>query len=590
MGKQNRVRKRAPKAYLNELETRAASSDRPSSGAGVTLPSDRRLPESLNSQTKPDNNNTLLEADDEHGSSRSQLGEHGHTQSPSIVRSGLTTRRESPDAPLMNPFAVDRSSYFRDTNGRPVHLGTSSNWSFGTRVLATVYENVMHAPLPPDNLLFDAQSYDLGWDGKQHGPPEADTRHMVLPSADYALFLINSFKFHCGNLFHLYEEERFMEKFSLYHENAADQSSLWFVHYLLILAFGKAFVVHSSKATKPPGAEWFVQAMKLLPSFILYGGDHIELVQVLCCAALYLHCLDFRAAAYRMIGQALRVALEDGMHTEMCSQNVDDPRAQRCRRAWWTVYMLDRQMSSLMGVPMGISDDAISAALPVFLEHPQKAMAVDIQIRLSRALAQILDSGLITSSALMALFLQSKMGHSNPDLIQSVRSGNIRALLLICIESAQQMLVVLATLQGQSLLDSFLRFDLDAIFTSTIAILIAAAIDPSLVRGHTLWSQHSHSMLNEMTSRGNRVAFRVQSELKLLEDLLDRLPGSPPQDDDNSHLSSTRTPTFISMAQTHDSLSPGDLYIDEFNLQDGYTTEQLISLANSIDIDSLDWL
>ena len=86
------------------------------------------------------------------------------------------------------------------------------------------------------------------------------------------------------------------------------------------------------------------------------------------------------------------MALENGMHTEMSSQQVDDNLSQRFRNVWWTVYVLDRQMSSLMGVPMAISDESISAQLPTFHDSPRKATAMDIQIKLSRILAQILDS------------------------------------------------------------------------------------------------------------------------------------------------------------------------------------------------------
>ena len=86
------------------------------------------------------------------------------------------------------------------------------------------------------------------------------------------------------------------------------------------------------------------------------------------------------------------MALENGMHTEMRSQQVDTALVQKCRKVWWTVYILDRQMSSLMGVPMGIADESISAELPTFLGQPQRSTAMNIQIQLSRVLAQILNS------------------------------------------------------------------------------------------------------------------------------------------------------------------------------------------------------
>lgn len=72
--------------------------------------------------------------------------------------------------------------------------------------------------------------------------------------------------------------------------------------------------------------------------------------------------------------------------------DVDGAHAQKCRRVWWTVYILDRQMSSLMGVPMAISDDEITAPLPASPGDAQRSMALEIQIELCRILAQIHNS------------------------------------------------------------------------------------------------------------------------------------------------------------------------------------------------------
>lgn len=80
------------------------------------------------------------------------------------------------------------------------------------------------------------------------------------------------------------------------------------------------------------------------------------------------------------------------MHTKMDSRQVDSALVQRCRKVWWTVYVLDRQMSALMGVPVGIADESIGAELPMFTGQPQKSTAMNIQIKLSRVLAVALNS------------------------------------------------------------------------------------------------------------------------------------------------------------------------------------------------------
>ena len=271
------------------------------------------------------------------------------------------------------------------------------------------HERILGSPLSPDNLLFQGEAYDLGWDGSRGNAPSLKTDNATLPSADHAMYLINATKFHVGQMFHLFDEESFMQYFSRFHNANAAKSGLiplWYAHYLLILAFGKAFLARTVKGRKPPGADLFVQAMAILPDVTYLCLHPIETIEILCCATLYLHSLDFRSPAYQLvsmletytlqalilpcqIGQALRIALEHGMHTNMQSQHVSEALAQRCRKIWWTIYVLDRNLSSLMGVPSSIRDEDISASLPLYPESPCRATALEIQVKLSRVIARI---------------------------------------------------------------------------------------------------------------------------------------------------------------------------------------------------------
>ncbi|KAJ5698666.1 fungal-specific transcription factor domain-containing protein [Penicillium macrosclerotiorum] len=171
-------------------------------------------------------------------------------------------------------------------------MGTSSSRAFGRRVLGMAHERLTGSLLFPDpnNLGMANSPQDL-----------FDVSN--LPTPDFAKHLINSVKFHCGQLFYLFEEGTFMERFEAFQQSPAEEAlalPLWFCHYLLILAFGKGFVVQSTRLCSPPGAEQFVQAMHCMPDFSLFDGDPIETTQVLCCAALYLQCIHRRGPAYRM--------------------------------------------------------------------------------------------------------------------------------------------------------------------------------------------------------------------------------------------------------------------------------------------------
>lgn len=80
------------------------------------------------------------------------------------------------------------------------------------------------------------------------------------------------------------------------------------------------------------------------------------------------------------------------MHTRMASQELDETEVQRSRKVWWTAFMLDRQMSSLMGLPLAVRDEDVSAPLPAYPGQPQKAVAMDLHVQLSRVIANIFNS------------------------------------------------------------------------------------------------------------------------------------------------------------------------------------------------------
>uniref|UniRef100_A0A0D2Y957 Transcription factor domain-containing protein n=1 Tax=Fusarium oxysporum (strain Fo5176) TaxID=660025 RepID=A0A0D2Y957_FUSOF len=435
--------------------------------------------------------------------------------------------------------------------------------------------------------------FDLRWDGTRKLTAQDVPDMSALPTKDFALYLINSVKFHCGWLYSLFDEDIFMERFRLFHENPSEYARaepLWFVHYLLVLAFGKAFVVQSTKSRRPPGGDFFIQAMKLMPDFNFFDCDIIEEMQVLCCAALYLQSVDHIQQAYRLL-------------------------------------------ISLLGLPLSIADETISARFPDFPGQPQKLEALKIHVDFCRVLAKINQSAYScvterSSLTIAAVYgLEGKLDCRYLGATQSVlksiatvterlnKSFEIQAsegmagisrisahLHLMqhqmCTESAQQILRILSSLSEQGLLETFLRFDQDAAFTATIALLMAAAIDSSLLPDHTPWTQRAYGLFDEMNSRGNLVANMVAAELKQLEDLLKGFLTS----NDSRPVVATQgsnTPRQGFMNDIDNSTGSVTDYTEPFSLESDddfglglnyeLSAEQLLNIANSLDIDSLTW-
>lgn len=186
-----------------------------------------------------------------------------------------------------------------------VYLGTSSNWSFTRRALSLTHEYIHQSPIATDTLLFDGSAYDLGWDGSRITPAPDPP---IMPSLDHAVFLVNTVKFHCGQLFHLFDEETFM---GYLHEFYADPTGhiaaadLRYIHLLLVLAFGKAFAENNNYQSKrPPGADYFVTALRLLPSIHILVYEPLISTEILCCIALYFESLDYRHSSHGFVGRS----------------------------------------------------------------------------------------------------------------------------------------------------------------------------------------------------------------------------------------------------------------------------------------------
>lgn len=95
----------------------------------------------------------------------------------------------------------------------------------------------------------------------------------------------------------------------------------------------------------------------------------------------------------------MRIGLAHGMHTDMPIKELGEPVVQRCRKTWWTVWILDRQMTSLMGIPQSIQADEMTCQLPDFPRSPQRRAALVMQISLSHIYADIARSKLVRPSA-----------------------------------------------------------------------------------------------------------------------------------------------------------------------------------------------
>ena len=170
-------------------------------------------------------------------------------------------------------------------------------------MLALAHEHVYHTPLPTQSLLFDGALYSIDWSGD--GSSGVENAHKaMLPTFDHALYLISAVKFNCGPLLHLFDEEEFMEScHKFYADPIPDMSrtNLWYTHFYLVLSLGQALQSRKRQEKLPYGFELFSSTFQNLPSMGDLMKTPIVGIEILCCAALYLHCIDHRHYAHLLV-------------------------------------------------------------------------------------------------------------------------------------------------------------------------------------------------------------------------------------------------------------------------------------------------
>ncbi|KAF2970926.1 hypothetical protein GQX73_g2628 [Xylaria multiplex] len=463
-----------------------------------------------------------------------------------------TPNSDSDDQHLSNPLSTGRSAFSTAGNGFTFYLGTSSNWSFTRRILSMTHERLFQLPLPTDELGFDCMIYELSWGGS--GSVSSEPASPVLPSLDHCIYLINAVKFHCCQIFHLFDEESFMESLYAFYDNPLQQprpsEELWYVHFLLILAFGKVFTTKTAQGKRPPGEAYFSKALHLLPNILMLWTRPVEATEVLCCIALYLQCIDSRIVAHNYIGQAIRLAMGCGLHTDMGTDGFGEALVERSRRVWWTVYILDCEMTSHMGLPQLHHDYGVCPKLPGFLGSPQRTAALSIRIKISRIMAKIND-----------------------------------------------------TVYGTH--EVFLPFDLDSLFVSTVSAMVAFVLDVRLNENIPTWLQKSYSIFEEFITVGNRVALFRKSELLQLHGLLNSLPtdeNSTLNKPDNGGASDDIHDRATSIDDIHNNVALVSTLLPPFSaaadpsggsdisFENLLTTAEITEMANSIDGLDAEWV
>ncbi|KAL4882581.1 fungal-specific transcription factor domain-containing protein [Aspergillus karnatakaensis] len=154
------------------------------------------------------------------------------------------------------------------------------------------------------------------------------------------------------------------------------------VHCSYHITIGIALLIRSTDDAETRAMEFYRASNETLQ--IALHNEDLASLRALLSLALYTMFATTGPSVWHVLGTALRLATSLGLHKARQPTNlVDDEMA---KRAFWSLYNLDRLIASTLGRPLGIADEDITVALPLELnddwtEAPgASSMTIPIQV------------------------------------------------------------------------------------------------------------------------------------------------------------------------------------------------------------------
>lgn len=182
--------------------------------------------------------------------------------------------------------------------------------------------------------------------------------------------------------------------FSLFNDSAADTgvTELWYAECLLVFAIGRLLQAKWDDMSKPPGDEFFHEALKRMPDLSSLRKQGVLGIELMGLSALYLQIADRKEDAYLYASSALRLSLGLSLHKSGSYRSQRRSEAVHRNRLWWSIYMQERRLAAAVGFPMSISDTEITASQPTDHIGYQSAAAIAVNAKLAQITGRITTS------------------------------------------------------------------------------------------------------------------------------------------------------------------------------------------------------
>ncbi|KAL4803827.1 fungal-specific transcription factor domain-containing protein [Aspergillus unguis] len=164
------------------------------------------------------------------------------------------------------------------------------------------------------------------------------------------------------------------------------------VHHSYHITIGIALLIGSGENAETRAQEFFRTSNETLS--IALQNEDLAALRALLSLALYTLFAATGPSIWHVLGTAIRLTTSLGLHKARQPTNL--MHDEMAKRAFWSLYNLDRLIASTLGRPLGLADEDITVALPRELnddgtEAPgASALTIPIQvIRLRRIFSRI---------------------------------------------------------------------------------------------------------------------------------------------------------------------------------------------------------
>ncbi|KAL7801212.1 fungal-specific transcription factor domain-containing protein [Trichoderma afarasin] len=204
-------------------------------------------------------------------------------------------------------------------------------------------------------------------------PHSAPERHPVslparqqLPTKAVAEELIEETFSNYNRFLPLFHEEDFLKEFHLKYSTSSPRDAGWWACLNVVLS-----IAHRLRAirTLDPTQEHilaygYAQNALSVVSELNVSDRSLSAVQALAGMACLLQGTPDPEPAAMLVAAALRLAQIMNLHRECSSPGLTESEAEKRRRVFWKVYILDKDISLRTGRPFGQDDDDMDVRLP----------------------------------------------------------------------------------------------------------------------------------------------------------------------------------------------------------------------------------